>query len=93
MASKRIKKKKPTRFREISFKLSERQKKSLERYCKARKTTPIKLIKKSIQNYLNLQFVDKTPDYITPNQLDLFIEAEAMQAAEPHGEGYKPQAE
>ncbi|HPE86214.1 MAG: hypothetical protein EOL88_06300 [Bacteroidia bacterium] len=61
-----------TVYKEISFKLSSRQKKSLMNYCRARHTTPIKLIKKSIRNYIEL-YADAAPEPIPmPNQLDLF---------------------
>ncbi len=74
MAAKRRKKRKPIRYKTITFKLTARQKKSLEANSKARKTTPIKLIKKSIGHYLTLQPEDPAPNYATPNQLDLFEE-------------------
>lgn len=42
-------------------------------YCEARRTTPNKLIKKSIRRYLT-GFDKSVPEeyYITENQLDLF---------------------
>ena len=89
MAAKRKKKRRVTKYREIKFKLSERQKKSLERNCKARNTTPTKLIKKMIQAYLTLKLEDKPPDFTTPNQLDLFDEPELLIAAEPDNEKYE----
>lgn len=72
MASNRRKKRKTTRYRAITFKLTDRQKKSLEKNSRIRKTTPIKLIKRSIDHYLSLQAEEKPPDYVTPNQLELF---------------------
>ncbi len=47
--------------------------KSLKNYCKARKTTPTKLIKKRIRMYTE-SFANEVPEkyHITPNQLDLF---------------------
>ncbi len=67
------KRKKKTKYKKIVFKLSAKQKKSLENYCKARKTTPNKLIKKSISRYIN-GFDKSVPEeyYVTENQLDLF---------------------
>ncbi len=76
MASKRKKKRKAVKYRAITFKLTDRQKKSLEKNSKVRRTTPIKLIKKSIDHYLSLQAEEKPPNYATPNQLDLFEEDE-----------------
>jgi len=75
MAARRKKKtRKPIRYKTITFKLTARQKKSLDLNSKARHTTPLKLIKKSIRHYLSLQSDDPAPDYVTANQLDLFEE-------------------
>jgi hypothetical protein len=74
MAKKTKKKRKVAKYKPISFKLSERQKKSLDKNCKARSTTPIKLIKKSIDHYLSLRAEEKPIRYASPNQLNLFDE-------------------
>ena len=73
----RKKKRKKIRYSQIAFKLSSKQKKSLVNYCKARKTTPTKLIKKSIKRYVN-GFDKSVPEeyYVTENQLELFEEQE-----------------
>ena len=73
----RKKKRKKIRYSPIAFKLSSKQKKSLVNYCKARKTTPTKLIKKSIKRYIN-GFDKSVPEeyYATENQLELFEEQE-----------------
>jgi hypothetical protein len=67
------KRKKKIKYKKIVFKLSAKQKKSLENYCKARKTTPNKLIKKSISRYIN-GFDKSVPDeyFRSERQLDLF---------------------
>lgn len=64
---------KKIRYTKISLKLSTKQKRSLMNYCIARKTTPNKLIKKSIKRYIN-GFDKSVPEeyYATENQLDLF---------------------
>lgn len=64
---------KKTRYTKITLKLSTRQKQSLMNYCRARQTTPNKLIKKSIRRYIN-GFDKSVPEefYTTENQLDLF---------------------
>ncbi len=74
---KRKKKRKKIRYSKLSIKLSSKQKKSLLNYCKARKTTPTKLIKKSIKRYIN-GFDRSVPDeyFVTENQLELFEEKE-----------------
>lgn len=61
------------KFKTVTFMLSHRQMKSLRNYCKARKTTPTKLIKKSIRNYTE-HFTNHVPEkfHETHNQLDLF---------------------
>lgn len=68
-------KRKKVRYSNITFKLTRRQKRSLINYCEARKTTPNKLIKKSIRKYIE-NFDKKVPDeyYVTENQLELFGE-------------------
>ena len=55
--------------------LTARQKKSLMNYCKARNTTPTKLIKKMIRRYIDY-YEKGVPEeyYVTENQLDLFEE-------------------
>ncbi len=70
---KRKKKRKKVRYRRIVIKLSQRQQRSLINYCKARHTTPNKLIKKVIRPFLNGYDKEIPQDVLpTPNQLDLF---------------------
>lgn len=66
-------------YKTISFKLSPRQMKSLKNYCKARKTTPIKLIKRNIRTYIE-SYADNVPEkyYETHNQLDMFPDKETI---------------
>lgn len=73
MPKKKSIKRKKIKYRKVAFKLSAKQKKSLDNYCNARNTTPNKLIKKSISRYIN-NFSKVVPDevYATENQLDLF---------------------
>lgn len=67
-----------TKFRKVEFKLSENQFRSLMNYCKARKTTPIKLIKKSIDRFISGYELHVPPQYyVSEKQLDLFNEPEA----------------
>ncbi len=65
------------KYKTITFKLSARQMKSLKNYCRARKTTPIKLIKKNIRTYTE-SFADHVPErfFATHNQLDIFSNEE-----------------
>ena len=53
--------------------LSDRQMKSFRNYCKARGTTPNKLLKKSIRGYTE-HFSLSVPEkyHVQHNQLDLF---------------------
>ena len=64
-------------YKTVKFKLSKKQFTSLQNYCEARKTTPNKLIKKSIRYYTE-NFSDVVPPrfYATANQLDMFKEPE-----------------
>ncbi|MBN2174911.1 MAG: hypothetical protein JW731_12325 [Bacteroidales bacterium] len=71
--TRRKKRKRKVRYATVTFKLTAKQKKSLLNYCEARKTTPNKLIKKSIKRFIN-GFDKNVPDayYVTEKQLDLF---------------------
>lgn len=73
--TKRKKKRKKIRYSKLTIKLSTKQKKSLANYCNARKTTPTKLIKKSIKRYIS-GFDKRVPEeyFATENQLELFEE-------------------
>ncbi|HOW24867.1 MAG TPA: hypothetical protein PK711_04285 [Bacteroidales bacterium] len=72
-----MRKRKRVKFRTIELKLSPRQKQSLENYCQARHTTPVKLIKKCIRRYTE-GFARNVPEeyYVTEKQLVLFNDAE-----------------
>ena len=62
-------------YHAITFKLSAGQYRSLRNYCKARRTTPIKLIKKNIERFITAyEYEVPTELYLTENQLDLFDE-------------------
>ena len=73
----RKKKKKVIKYKTVTFKLSAKQMKSLKNYCRARKTTPTKLIKKSIRYYID-NFAERVPEkyHVSNNQLDLFEKEE-----------------
>lgn len=64
-------------YKLVKFKLSKKQFTSLQNYCDARKTTPTKLIKKSVRYYTE-NFSEVVPPrfYATANQLDMFKEPE-----------------
>ena len=65
------------KYHAITFKLTSGQYRSLRNYCKARKTTPIKLIKKNISRFITAYEYDVTTEvYLTENQLNLFEEFE-----------------
>jgi len=89
--TKRKKKRKKIRYSKLTIKLSFKQKKSLANYCKARKTTPTKLIKKSIKRYIN-GFDRTVPDeyYVTENQLELFEKKEENKILEDRKEEIEP---
>ncbi|MBI9039612.1 MAG: hypothetical protein JEY97_15895 [Bacteroidales bacterium] len=71
------KKKKAIKYKSISFKLSSTQKKSLENYCKARKTTPTKLMKKLLKPFLQ-NYSEKVPEeyHVSERQLEMFSDNE-----------------
>ena len=63
------------KYHAVTFKLSAGQYRSLRNYCKARHTTPIKLIKRNISRFLTAYEYEVPQDlYLTENQLDLFSE-------------------
>ena len=63
------------KYHAITFKLSAGQYRSLRNYCKARRTTPIKLIKKNIERFITAyEYEVPTEMYLTEKQLDLFEE-------------------
>ncbi len=75
MPSKKTKKaKKPVKFKTITFKVTARQKRSLMNFCRSRRTTPTKLIKKAIrpmlENYGGLK--KSAVQQVAVNQLELF---------------------
>ena len=64
-------------YHAITFKLSRGQYNSLRNYCKARRTTPIKLIKRSISRFISNYEYEVPPElYVTENQLMLFEDEE-----------------
>jgi hypothetical protein len=64
---------KPIRYRTLKLKLTTRQKRSLENFCKSRGTTPTKIIKKSIRPLLdNYAASSPCPPQVSHNQLELF---------------------
>jgi hypothetical protein len=64
---------KPLRYKTLKLKLTKRQKRSLENFCRSRGTTPIKVIKKSIRPLLN-NYASSVPNQpqVSIKQLDLF---------------------
>lgn len=61
------------KYHAVTFKLTAGQYKSLKNYCKARKTTPIKLIKRSIERFTShYEYEVPAELYLTENQLNLF---------------------
>jgi hypothetical protein len=70
---KRKKKRRRTRFSRLTIKLTQNQKKSLDQYCRARRTTANKLVKKLLKRFTS-NYMDKesVEGFVTENQLDLF---------------------
>ncbi len=66
-------KRKPIRFRQLHFKLTEGQKSALDRFCRMNKTTPIRFIKTLVNNHVERYRPEsQPPSYVTENQLELF---------------------
>ena len=75
--NKKKKSRRKYKFHAVTFKLTSGQYKSLKNYCKARKTTPIKLVKRSIERFIShYEYEVPAELYLTENQLDLFEEIE-----------------
>ncbi|MHC1707658.1 MAG: hypothetical protein AB9842_09065 [Bacteroidales bacterium] len=70
---KRKKKVKKIKYRKVSFKLTDKQKKVIERFCRLKRTTPTRMMKAAIKDYL-IRHAASMPeeDYISENQLKLF---------------------
>lgn len=78
--SKKKKNRRKYKFHAVTFKLTSGQYKSLKNYCKARKTTPIKLVKRSIERFIShYEYEVPAELYLTENQLDLFEEIENVE--------------
>jgi hypothetical protein len=75
MPSKTTNRSKKIRYRKVEFKVTDRQKQLIERYCSAEKTTPVRLMKKSIMEYMDKHaylLPSEDASYISKNQLNLF---------------------
>ena len=71
-AKKNKRSRKSYQYHAVTFKLSNGQYRSLKNYCKARRTTPIKLIKRSISRFIsNYEYEVPAELYLTENQLQL----------------------
>ena len=80
--NKKKKSRRKYKFHAVTFKLTSGQYKSLKNYCKARKTTPIKLVKRSIERFIShYEYEVPAELYLTENQLDLFEEIENVELA------------
>jgi hypothetical protein len=72
---KKKKKVRKVKYRKVSFKLSEKQKLLIDRYCKVHKTSDNKMIKKAIKEFLARHVSEPENEYyISENQLRLFDE-------------------
>ena len=75
MGQNKKRKRRNYKYHAITFKWSSGQYRSLRNYCKARKTTPIKLIKRNIERFITAYEYEVSSDiYLTENQLNLFDE-------------------
>jgi hypothetical protein len=88
MAALRKKKKRKIKYKKFEFKLSEKQKRIIDKFCHAKKLSPNKVIKSAIRDYIS-KFADSMPeeDYISENQLRLFdVEEEQEKYNDPESE-------
>jgi len=84
MAAVRKKKKRKIRYKKFEFKLSEKQKRIIDKFCHAKKISPNKMIKSAIKDYIS-KFAGSLPeeDYISENQLQLFDVEEDQELFSP----------
>jgi hypothetical protein len=69
------KKKKKARNKQLTITVSARQMKSLANYCKSRKTTPNKVVRKAIRPLLeNYHDLEVNYEKVKINQLELFTQ-------------------
>lgn len=72
MAPKR-KKRKPIKFRQVSFKLTDGQKAALDKFCVTHHTTPVRYIKWLVNSQVEKYRPElPPPSFVTENQLELF---------------------
>jgi hypothetical protein len=69
----RSKKRKKIRYRKLVFKVSAQQKKQMDRYCKLKHITSVRMIRKALNEFLE-RHADEIPEEIivSKNQLKLF---------------------
>ena len=67
-------KKKKVRYKKYVFKLSFKQKELIDKFCEIHKTTPNKLIRRSIKEFLSSNVSPDDEYYISENQLSIFDE-------------------
>ena len=71
--SPRKRKRKPIKFRQVSFKLTVGQKAALDRFCRMHNTTPIRYIKALVNSQVErYKPGSPPPTFVTANQLELF---------------------
>lgn len=64
---------KKVKYRKVDFKLTDGQKKALERYCRVHNVTPVRFIKSLVNNHVaRYRNESAPPSYVTENQLELF---------------------
>lgn len=69
----RVHKRKKIRYKKVEFKISAIQKKRIDRYCRLKKTTAVKVIKKAVKEYLERHAADLPEEVVvSKNQLKLF---------------------
>jgi hypothetical protein len=66
-------KRKKIRYRKVEFKITDQQKKLITRYCRKNRTSPVRLIKKALLEYLERHVADlPEEETVSKNQLKLF---------------------
>ena len=69
-------KKKKVRYKKYVFKLSFKQKELIDKFCNIHKTTPNKLIRRSVKEFLARNVSPADEYFVSENQLTIFDEME-----------------
>lgn len=77
-AKKKKTKRKKIKYFKYELKLSKPEKEKIELYCKVRKTTPNRLFKNALRDYMKRFGELKIPEPVSKNQMNIFDVIDAV---------------